>query len=419
MSSFTTVALIVLFICFMIFVAFFGRLPALRNTPIAWLHKCIWQTIPSSALRLDHFLTGGRLSTYLRRFGNYMLYDRHPTVVIFFLALLAGGEYLFLPGAWSLLSPLARILGPVAILCPYLFLYLSCAADPGYITPENHTLQMAQYPYDFALFHPGVLCRTCALLKPARSKHCSICKHCIAKSDHHCIFINSCVGAGNMHWFILLLVSTAFLLTYGTGLGFGLMRQTICAKWPEFAIWPPSVQGATWSQYFLMWAYGLQTDPGVGGVSLLMMLTCPLVWGLWAYNMYLIWAGTTTNESLKWSDWREEIADGFAYRRRMSPSREKDLTLEPAWTKWPVDAETIMIRSETGAPSADSTDIPGIGEWTQVQSLAEVDNLYDLDFWENLRDVFWPRYRFAKGSKGVPVEERGRRREGRSSRRED
>lgn len=134
----------------------------------------------------------------------------------------------------------------------------------------------------------------------------------------------------------------------------------------------------------------------------------------------VIYAGTTTNESLKWSDWREEIADGFAYTRRLSPAREKDLTIEPAWTKWPVEADAILIRSENGAPRAESsTHIPGVGEWTQVRSLKEVDNLYDLGFWDNLRDVFWPRYRFAAGPGVVPAVERGRRGFGQDSGRED
>lgn len=137
------------------------------------------------------------------------------------------------------------------------------------------------------------------------------------------------------------------------------------------------------------------------------------------YALEVIWAGTTTNESLKWSDWREDIADGLAYRRRMSPSRQKDLRFEPAWTKWPIEAETIMIHTENGPPPAESSNYPGVGEWTQVQRLREVDNLYDLGFWDNLRDVFWPRYRFAKGTAAVPVVERGRRRQGRDSERED
>ncbi|KAJ4423871.1 palmitoyltransferase swf1 [Gnomoniopsis sp. IMI 355080] len=419
MVSFTTIALIVLFISFMTFVAFFGRIPVFRNTPVAWLHNFIWNTIPASLLALDRTITGGRLSSNLQRFGNYMLYDRHPTVVIFFLILLAGGEYMFLPGAWPLLSPLYRTLTIIAVICPYVFLYLSCSVDPGYITRENHAFQMAQYPFDFAMFHPGAHCRTCQLLKPARSKHCSVCKHCVAKADHHCIFINSCVGAGNLHWFILLLFSTALLTGYGSWMGLSLMGDVIRARWADFSLWPPAAKGYNWSQYLLMWSYGLQADVGVGAVSLLMLLTTPLIWGLWAYNMYMIWAGTTTNESLKWSDWREDIADGLAYRRRMSPSRQKDLRFEPAWTKWPIEAETIMIHYENGPPPAESSNFPGIGEWTQVQRLREVDNLYDLGFWDNLRDVFWPQYRFAKGSAAVPVAERGRRRQGRDSGRED
>lgn len=123
----------------------------------------------------------------------------------------------------------------------------------------------------------------------------------------------------------------------------------------------------------------------------------------------MIWTGVTTNESLKWSDWRADIADGFVYRRRMSPTRQKDLRFEPAWTKWPQETEQIMVRTENGMPRADSTNIHGVGEWVEVRRLREVENLYDVGFWDNLRDVFWPRYRFASGV-GVPVAERGRRR---------
>lgn len=220
------------------------------------------------------------------RFGHYMLYDRHPTVVIFFLILLLGGEYIFLPGVWPHLTNLQQSISALAMLGPYVFLYLSAASDPGYISPENHVEQMAQYPYDFAMFHPGSHCRTCHLLKPARSKHCSVCKHCIARADHHCIFINNCVGAGNLHWFILLLFSTALLLTYGTYLGIGVLRNIIQSRWPEFCIWPPSMNDLTWSQYFYMWSYGLQADVGVGGVTFLTLMTSPLVWGLFWYNVY-------------------------------------------------------------------------------------------------------------------------------------
>lgn len=250
------------------------------------MHRFLWNTIPSSLLWLDKKITGGRLSSSMLRFGHYMLYDRHPTVLIFFLVLLMGGEYMYLPGVWPFLTAGQQITTVAVIAGPYLFLWLSAASDPGYVTPSNHQLQMAQYPFDFALFHPGAHCRTCQLLKPARSKHCSICKHCIAKSDHHCIFINNCVGAGNLHWFVLLLLSTAVLTAYGTHLGLSLVGGVVRERWPSFSVWPPAAKGMDWSSYLVMWSYGIQTHVGRGAVTMLTLLTSPLVWGLWAYNMY-------------------------------------------------------------------------------------------------------------------------------------
>lgn len=242
--------------------------------------------MPNFFASLDRILTGGRLGVLLGRFGEYMLYDRHPTVLIFFLVLLAGGEYMFLPAAWPLLTATQKFLALVAVAGPYLFLWLAAASDPGYITPENHQVQMAQYPFDFALFHPGPHCRTCQLLKPARSKHCSVCKHCVAKSDHHCIFINNCVGDGNIHWFILLLMSSAILTSYGTYMGLSILSIKMTDRYPDFSIWPPAADTYDWTKYMVVWSWGLQEFVHIGAVTLLTLMTTPLIWGLWSYNMY-------------------------------------------------------------------------------------------------------------------------------------
>ncbi|KAF4979315.1 hypothetical protein FZEAL_4456 [Fusarium zealandicum] len=385
MGSLKTILLLILFISFMVFVAFFGRLPALRRTPIAALHRLIWIHIPKAVLAIDQLLTGGRVWRYLSRFGNYMLHERHWTVVIFFLLILSIAEYLYLPQVWPKIGAFTKFTAAITVVLPYLFLYLACSADPGYITPENHAYYLSLYPYDHALFHPGHVCRTCRLLKPARSKHCSICGHCVAKADHHCIFINSCVGYGNQHYFVLLLASTAFLCTYGGVLGLSLLTVDIQRWNPQWTLWKPS--GMTLTEYMAGLGWGIQYNVNMGASTLLAALTAPLVWGLLLYTIYLIYCGTTTNETLKWSEWREDMRDGFAFRRPMPANRLKNERVEPRYTRWPVEVVQILVTTQDGQPPRDDAPLPGEGPWERVWSLGDVENLYDMGFWDNVVDV--------------------------------
>lgn len=64
-------------------------------------------------------------------------------------------------------------------------------------------------------------CDVCKLVRPPRAGHCRICGVCILRLDHHCVWINSCVGQANHSSFLLMLFF--FLLTslYGISLVLG------------------------------------------------------------------------------------------------------------------------------------------------------------------------------------------------------
>lgn len=51
-------------------------------------------------------------------------------------------------------------------------------------------------------------CTTCQSYRPPRSSHCRICDCCIEGIDHHCSYLNNCIGSRNYRTFFAFLVSS-------------------------------------------------------------------------------------------------------------------------------------------------------------------------------------------------------------------
>ncbi|KAM6365114.1 palmitoyltransferase ZDHHC7-like isoform 2-T2 [Pluvialis apricaria] len=62
------------------------------------------------------------------------------------------------------------------------------------------------------------VCDRCEAYRPPRAHHCRVCHRCVRRMDHHCPWINNCVGELNQKYFIQFLFYTGLASLYAAGL---------------------------------------------------------------------------------------------------------------------------------------------------------------------------------------------------------
>jgi len=114
--------------------------------------------------------------------------------------------------------PISNVLFASFFLATTYFFILSMIEDPGWIPKlASRHQQRAVIEELFSLwkFDEDNFCMQCMIRKPLRSKHCRRCGRCVAKQDHHCPWINNCVGNNNLrHFYIYILSMEAGIILY-------------------------------------------------------------------------------------------------------------------------------------------------------------------------------------------------------------
>ena len=93
-----------------------------------------------------------------------------------------------------------------------IFFYCLTLIDPGYVPLKKDFLGLMERLVD-ENFHMDYICINCENLHPENSMHCNYCNKCVQGYDHHCTFVNNCLGYKNHKYFLLfLLFFTLYML---------------------------------------------------------------------------------------------------------------------------------------------------------------------------------------------------------------
>jgi hypothetical protein len=253
-------------------------------------------------------------------FGIWFLYRPNPIVQTAYVIIIVGAYGLFALHGFPLLpNPyFGEVNKPVSFLV-FLVCLLSFAmasfSDPGVISaaggPGAGSASSAQarylrlFEYDGLLFRQGQTCRTCKVPKVARSKHCVTCDRCVSKFDHHCIWLNTCVGERNYRWFLLFLVSNTVIMLYGIWASSSIILHELYGpRRLAMATFTNRTTGEVLSpSFYVFYQYFLSEHMEVIMVLLLCGIMGVIVLGFTLYHIvWLACRNMTTNETFKQSE---------------------------------------------------------------------------------------------------------------------
>ncbi|KAJ8440140.1 hypothetical protein Cgig2_003465 [Carnegiea gigantea] len=355
----------------LVLVSFFcGQWPIFQGTFVEKLHYFLTFGAYDYFLRFVGWVCGDRGTNVVLSVEYYCCYRPNPILQVTYLAILGATFYFIVDSSFAYipnyyLGEIHKYISILAVGVGLVLFVLTSFSDPGTVKAENVSQYISAYPYDNIIYLEKE-CPTCKIPKPARSKHCNICDRCVARFDHHCGWMNNCIGERNTRHFLLCVYgAVAISLILASRLKEMKVVHFLTAYYGvenSFIGLAPHV-----SQWLLTF-YNMQILLMVflGVVSLLMA-------AFFGYHTKLSLSNTTTNETFKWQDY-------LSLQRKINEAK----------------ASTAALKASISELSAESRPPPN--KWRSFFRRSPLEdaekvvkkNIYDKGILHNLCEVVFP-----------------------------
>lgn len=209
-------------------------------------------------------------------------------------------------------------------------------------------------------------CVTCDGLMIERMKHCRLCNKCVSGFDHHCIYLNTCIGDKNYVYFYVLALCSSFLPFFQIALAIYILAHHDSDSWIK-----DRIKGSIFG--------GPSAYIPISVISILFLyILGSLLFSLLCFHTYICFLGVTTYE---WILLQSERSFQREEKRRQARAQSPEVLQKQkeAQEEWLREQKQRKAKNETskiqGLKSSD--DVAQDDEFNITRTLSEIMGIGD------------------------------------------